>query len=134
MRLTSETGKAPHKVLDQGQHIERAFVAPDGTITIPHSEAKLTSVDVADVDLLLSFSDGTFVIVPNGALDAISETPTTVFFNDNKENLGSLFKMVGISNLAKAGSLRVVSGNVDVPKTPEAADEPKPPEKNLLDL
>jgi large repetitive protein len=128
----SEKGKAPLKVLEQEQPVERAFVAPDGTITIPHGEADIISVDVADVDLLLSFSNGTFVVIPNGALDAISETPTAVIFNDNNENLGSLFKMVGISNVAKAGSLRVVSGNVDASKILEDQDVPKPPEKNYV--
>ena len=128
----SEKGKAAPKVLDQGQPVERASVAPDGTISIPHGESKLTTVDVADVDLLLSFSDGTFVIIPNGALDAISEAPPNVLFNDKKATLGDLFKMVGISDHAKAGSLRVVSGNVDAPKTLEDLAEPKPPEKELV--
>ena len=131
-KTDSEKGKTAPKILDQGQAIERAVVAPDGTITISHSEAKLTSVDVADVDLLLNFSDGTFVIIPNGALDAISSTPHNVLFNDNKESLGSLFKMVGISNLAKSGSLRVVSGNVDAPKTLEESDSQTSAEKPLV--
>jgi hypothetical protein len=34
-----EKGKSATRVLEQGQQIERAFVAPDGTVTIPHSEA-----------------------------------------------------------------------------------------------
>ena len=128
----------------QGQQIERAFVAPDGTITIPRGEADLKSVDVADVDLLLSFADGSFVIIPNGAIDAISETTHSVVFIDNgdkspqpgsgssKSTLGDLFKMVGISNLAKAGSLRVVSGNVDAPKTLEDVEDPITQEKESV--
>ncbi len=130
-KTVSGNGNTTPKVADQSQSIVRAIVAPDGTITIPKSEANLSSVEVADVDLLLSFSDGTFVVVPNGALDAIGGTPPTVLFNDSRESLGSLFKMVSTSNLAKAGSLRVVSGNVDAPSTQAAADEPKPPEKDL---
>ncbi|MCK4838279.1 MAG: cadherin repeat domain-containing protein, partial [Desulfobulbaceae bacterium] len=119
--------------LGQEQQIERASVAPDGTITIPQCEAKLESVDVADVDLLLSFSDGTFVIIPNGALDAISDSLNPVVFIDNndsafdsahfsydhKSSLGDLFKMVGSTSFAKAGSLRAVSEHVDAPKTLE---------------
>lgn len=122
--------KATPNVLEQAQQLERAVVAPDGTITIAHADAKLMSVDIADVDLLLSFSDGSFVIVPNGALDAISGSPPTVVFNDHKESLGDLFKKVGISNHAKAGSLRVVSGNVDAPKTMDETEEPRPLEKD----
>ncbi|MEK6704793.1 MAG: Ig-like domain-containing protein, partial [Bdellovibrionota bacterium] len=118
---------------DQGQQIARAFVAQDGKITIPQSEAKLESVDVADIDLLLSFSDGTFVIIPNGALDAISDSSHSVVFIDNndsafdtthsssdhKSTLGDLFKMVGITTITKSGSLRVVSEHIDAPKTGE---------------
>ena len=48
-------GKAALKVLAPGQEVERAAVAPDGTVTIAHGKAKLESVDIADVDLLLSF-------------------------------------------------------------------------------
>jgi len=133
-----EKGKAVIEVIE-GQQIERAFVAADGSITVPHSEARLKSVDVADIDLLLTFSDGTFVIIPNGALDATADPFQPVVFtdgndssfnptdpgSDNKSTLGDLFKMVGIINHAKAGSLRVVSGNVDAPKTLEEVEEPK---------
>jgi len=113
----------------QGQQIERAVVAADGTITIHHSGADLQSVDVADVDLLLGFPEGVFVVIPNGALDAISDSLHKVVFledddsvtasnhlsSDHLGTLGDLFKMVGTTNLAKAGSLRVVSENVDAP-------------------
>jgi Ca2+-binding RTX toxin-like protein len=106
------------KILAQGKQVNRADVAPDGTVTILQTEAKLQSVDVADIDLLLSFTDGTYVIIPNGALDAISEIPHTVLFSDTKDSLSNLFKMVGISNPAKVGSLRVVSENIDAAKPP----------------
>ncbi|MBV5340237.1 MAG: hypothetical protein J0665_11885 [Deltaproteobacteria bacterium] len=113
-----ERGKILLKALAQGQNVERAVVEPDGTVTISHGEATLQAVDVADVDLLLTFSDGTFVIIPNGALDAISDIPHTVIFDDSKDTLSNLFKMVGISNPAKAGSLRVVSENIDAAQPP----------------
>ncbi|MFZ2950031.1 MAG: Ig-like domain-containing protein, partial [Desulfuromonadaceae bacterium] len=135
-----ESENAVNKGLDQGQQVVRAFVAPDGTITIPQSEANLKSIDVADVDLLLSFPDGTFVIIPNGALDAISDPSHPVVFidnsgngvfdpsrpdSDNKSTLGDLFKMVGISNHAKAGSLRVVSDNIEATKALGEVDAQK---------
>jgi hypothetical protein len=118
-KTDGENGEAAVVELDQGQQIERAVVASDGTITIPQCEAKLASVDIADVDLLLGFSDGTFVIIPNGALDAISDSPHPVVFIDNEDSafdsahfssdhtstLGDLFKMVGATSQAKAGSL-----------------------------
>lgn len=113
-----ERGKTLLKALAQEQNVERATAGQDGTVTISHGKATLQAVDVADVDLLLTFSDGTFVIIPNGALDAISDTPHTVIFDDSKDTLSNLFKMVGISNPAKAGSLRVVSENIDAAQPP----------------
>ena len=71
---------------DQGLQVVRAFVSSDGTINIPGCDAKLESVDVADVDLLLNFSDGTFVIIPNGALDAISDSSYPVVFLDQNDD------------------------------------------------
>ncbi|PLX78377.1 MAG: hypothetical protein C0616_14905, partial [Desulfuromonas sp.] len=122
-----EKGKAVIVGEEQGHVIVRAFVAPDGTVIISQSEADLVSVDVADVDLLLSFADGSFVIIPNGALAAIGDAPPAVYFvgqdeneaaasqttGDHQSTLGDLFQMVGITDLAQAGSLRVVSENVE---------------------
>ena len=95
------------------------------------------SVDVADVDLLLRCSAGTFVIIPNGALAAISDSPHLVnfidddsvvdpshFTSDHKSTLGDLFKMVGITRVADAGSLRVASENVDTQNTLEDVEIP----------
>lgn len=109
----------------RGQQLERALVSPDGSISIAHSAANLQSVDVADVDLLLSFADGSFVVIPNGALDAISGTLHQVVFAEegsdvHQSTLGDLFTMVGTTNLAKAGSLRVVSENIDAQDSAEA--------------
>ena len=86
----------PLKVLAAGQQVERAAIAADGTVNVRHSKAQLQSVDVADVDLLLAFADGSYVVIANGALDAISGTPHNVTFTDSKEALGDLFKQVGI--------------------------------------
>jgi len=107
--------------------IVSAKVTSDGKVVVPCCEAELISVDVADVDLLLGFADGTYVIIPNGALDALSDSPPEVLFvdpqgdafaeahfdSDHRAGLDELFKMVGATDLAKAGSIRVVSENVD---------------------
>ncbi|MFO7605594.1 MAG: Ig-like domain-containing protein, partial [Desulfurivibrionaceae bacterium] len=121
----------------QGQSVARAFVAADGTIVCPQCEAKLISVDVADVDLLLSFSDGTYVIIPNGALDALADPLQPVVFtdpddsvldsahfsSDHTSTLGDLFKMVGVTKVAGAGSLRVVSENIDARGKGDGGDD-----------
>lgn len=124
-------GKATLKMLAPGQEVERAAVAPDGTVTIAHGKAKLLSVDIADVDLLLSFSDGSYVVIPNGALDALGTDPHAVVFTDGKSTLAQVFKLAGVANPAKAGSLRLVSENIDAAKPP--ADEAPPEETPAIE-
>ncbi|MDT8318279.1 MAG: Ig-like domain-containing protein, partial [bacterium] len=111
-----------------GQHIEPAIISPDGTITVPGSGANLESVDVADVDLVLGFSGGIFVVIPNGALDAISDSVHPVVFAgdkgaENKSTLGELFKNVGVTDIAESGSLRLKTDKVETKKT--GVDEPE---------
>ncbi|MDF1580476.1 MAG: VCBS domain-containing protein, partial [Desulfuromonadales bacterium] len=127
-----------------GQNIVRAVITPNGTIIIPHGATELSAVDVADVDLLLSFTDGSYVIIPNGALEALGNTVYPVIFDasftgdtgseplagSEQTTLADLFKMVGITNLAKAGSLRVVSEHVDVLEPDAEPDSLETPADN----
>ncbi|MDG5467960.1 Ig-like domain-containing protein [Deltaproteobacteria bacterium IMCC39524] len=131
-----EKGNTVIEGIEQGQQVEVALIAPDGTISLPQPAENLESVSVADVDLLLRFSDGTFVIIPNGALDAAINSEQAVFFttddsdNDHQSSLGDLFKMVGITRIAGPGSVRVVSENVEVI---QALEEDVDPEKHDYD-
>lgn len=126
------SGSKPNlKRLAPGQEVERAAVGPDGTVTVAHGKGRLASVDIADVDLLLSFTDGSFVIIPNGALDALGADPKTVVFSDGKAGLDQVFKLAGVANPAKAGSLRLVSENIDAAKPP--ADEQRAEEAPALE-
>ncbi|MGB2831422.1 MAG: calcium-binding protein [Methylotenera sp.] len=93
--------------------VVRANVASDGAIVVKESLKTLTQVDVADVDLLLTFSNGDHVVITNGALDALAPNPPSAIFSDQKILLSELFKLVGVANPAKAGSLRVVTDNVE---------------------
>ncbi|HQO16799.1 MAG TPA: hypothetical protein PLG02_07535, partial [Methylotenera sp.] len=93
--------------------VVRADVTQDGTIVVKESLKTLTQVDVADVDLLLTFSNGDHVVIVNGALDALAPNPPSAVFSDQKILLSELFKLVGVANPAKAGSLRVVTENVE---------------------
>ena len=93
--------------------VVRADVTQDGTIVVKESLKTLTQVDVADVDLLLTFSNGDHVVIVNGALDALAPNPPSAVFSDQKILLSELFKLVGVANPAKAGSLRVVTDNVE---------------------
>ncbi|MBV5298661.1 MAG: hypothetical protein JZU64_11185, partial [Rhodoferax sp.] len=107
--------------MDQGR-VSQALVAADGTITVGGSRGKLQSVDVADVDLVLGFADGSSVIIPSGAMSAISESPPSVHFVDGRASLAALFKMVGSTSPAKGGSLRVLSEKVEG-ENPSAEEE-----------
>jgi Ca2+-binding RTX toxin-like protein len=102
----------------------RATHATDGLINVKEALATLKLVDVADVDLLLTFSNGDHVVIPNGALDALSTNPPDAVFNDSKINLSELFKLVGVANPAKSGSLRLVSENIDANPPQEIIAEP----------
>ncbi len=117
------------------QHLEQATKSADGAITIKQSMGALKLVDVADVDLLLTFANGEHVVIPHGAIDAVGKNPPDALFSDSKISLPELFKLVGVTNPAKAGSLRLVSENIDAnPPTDENVshdehipDTPPPP-------
>jgi len=101
----------------------RAGLTPEGDVTVKETLTTLKLVDVADVDLLLTFANGDHVIITNGALDALSPTPPDAIFNDRTISLAALFKLVGVANPSKAGSLRLVTENIDANPPPE---EPVP--------
>ncbi|PLX85211.1 MAG: hypothetical protein C0614_04485, partial [Desulfuromonas sp.] len=104
--------------------VEIAIIADDGTISIPKSQAQLTLVEVADIDLLLSFADGSFVIIPGGALDATSGQPPIIVFLDDIQSaslqpenpkiltLNELFQQAEIVDIARKGVLRVASSRL----------------------
>ncbi|RFO97516.1 hypothetical protein DIC66_06485 [Rhodoferax lacus] len=96
-------------------------VNANGAIKINEALGVLKAVDVADVDLLLTFGNGDHVVIANGALDALTANPPDAFFNNNdKINLSDLFKLVGVANVAQTGSLRLVTENIDAnPPPPE---------------
>lgn len=108
--------QADDKVSDQALTVGKlvqATVAPDGAIAVKEALSALKLVDIADVDLLLTFANGDHVIISNGALDALSPNPPDAIFNDRRISLQDLFKLVGVANPSKAGSLRLVSENID---------------------
>ncbi|BCM26284.1 calcium-binding protein [Methyloradius palustris] len=86
----------------------------DNIIHLKESHGALKSVDVADVDLVLGFADGTYIVIPNGALDAITGSPHKVEFSDSfSASTDDLFKQVGHIDAADAGNLRIISENID---------------------
>lgn len=115
--------KAEIKALMMKGALTQAKVAENGDVTLKENLSTLKVVDVADVDLLLTFANGDHVIITNGALDALSVNPPDAIFIDKKINVSDLFKLVGIANPAKAGSLRLVSENIDANPLPEQVRE-----------
>ncbi|MES2553256.1 MAG: hypothetical protein V4588_06275, partial [Pseudomonadota bacterium] len=98
----------------QVHKVQRVAPGTDGMVKLQEAHGALKTVDIADVDLVLGFADGTFIIIPNGALDAIAGTPGKVAFADGDVvDMGDLFKLVGHVEAADAGSLRIISENIN---------------------
>ena len=116
---TGEGGRNLARLPNPGYVAERAAVSADGSVKIKQLLDKLVSVDVADIDLLLGFSNGEFVIIPNGALDAVDGKLHAAHFADRQSSLSDLFLKVGTSFAAKPGSLRLVSERIDAAPPPE---------------
>lgn len=120
--ITKAVTEPGTKTLQIGDLI-RAIQAADGTITVKEALSTLKLVDVADVDLLLTFANGDHVVITNGALDALGVNPPNASFADATINLSELFKLVGVANPAKAGSLRLVSENIDANPPNEVSEQ-----------
>lgn len=123
---TNQTTKPEHSGnVEKMQGPVRTAELVNGEIQIAGQKANIKSVDVADVDLLITLDNGEKVIIPNGAIDALTNQNASASFNDGKTNLYDLFKMTGASHTAKAGSLRIVTENIDAnppESTPSSID------------
>ncbi|HEY3432278.1 MAG TPA: calcium-binding protein [Rhodocyclaceae bacterium] len=97
----------------QQQVIERAQIAPDGTVKIQHAKGDLQSVQIADVDLLLQFKDGSNVLIPNGALDALGDKAPVFDFSGAKFNSADLIKSAGKTNVVTSGNVRIITDQLD---------------------
>lgn len=120
--------QAQPQALLVGDLVRAKVVSPDGDVAIEAALQGLKLVDVADVDLLLTFANGEHVVVTNGALDALGPNPPEAIFTDRRISLPELFKLVGVANPSKAGSLRLVTENIDANPPPEEALPPSEPQ------
>ncbi len=136
-----KTAKTQHGVAQAGDKssaqapvagdLVRATASLEGGVAIKEALSTLKLVDVADVDLLLSFANGDHVVIQNGALDALGSNPPDAVFSDRRVSLPELFKLVGVANPAKAGSLRLVTENIDANPPPQ---EDVSPSEHLPDM
>lgn len=102
----------------------RISVEADGKVHLPEHRAALTTVDVADVDLVIGSEDGRYFIIPNGALEATGDAPPKVVFSDMEVlGLEVLFQQVGAVDMSEAGSLRIVSENIATRPQDESESE-----------
>ena len=121
----TEQRNGPSTKQNHVTNVTRAEASADGIIRLSESHGTLKSVDVADVDLVLGFADGSFIIIPNGALDALELNAPKVEFGGDKYNtsLTELFQQVGTVDAADAGNLRIISENIDTRLTELQPDE-----------
>lgn len=121
----TEQRNGPSSKQNHVANVTRVEAGADGIIRLTESHGALKSVDVADVDLVLGFADGSYVIIPNGALDALEVNAPKVEFEGDKYNtsLSGLFKLVGTVDAADAGNLRIISENIDTRLTELQPDE-----------
>lgn len=85
----------------------------DGHIHIDAPLAGIKQIDIADTDLILTLENGQSIVIPNGAIDAIAKPEAVATFSNGSASLYELLKHAGIVHPAKAGTLRLVSENID---------------------
>ncbi|MCB5190649.1 calcium-binding protein [Methylobacillus arboreus] len=121
----TEQRNGPSAKQNHVTNVTRVHADADGIIRLTESHGALKSVDVADVDLVLGFADGSYIIIPNGALDALEIDAPKVEFSGDQYNtsLTDLFKQVGTVDAADAGNLRIISENIDTRLTELQPDE-----------
>ncbi|MFL9609328.1 beta strand repeat-containing protein [Methylobacillus sp. Pita2] len=121
----TEQRNGPSTKQNHVTNVTRVHADADGIIRLTESHGALKSVDVADVDLVLGFADGSYIIIPNGALDALETDAPKVEFDGDKFNtsLTELFQQVGTVDAADAGNLRIISENIDTRLTELQPDE-----------
>lgn len=120
----TEQRNGPSAKQNHVTNVTRVHADADGIIKLTEGHGALKSVDVADVDLVLGFADGSYIIIPNGALDALEADAPKVQFGDSfNTNLTELFKQVGTVDAADAGNLRIISENIDTRLTELQPDE-----------
>lgn len=120
----TEQRNGPSAKQNHVTNVTRVHADAEGIIKLSESHGALKSVDVADVDLVLGFADGSYIIIPNGALDALEADAPKVQFSDSfNTDLTELFKQVGTVDAADAGNLRIISENIDTRITELQPDE-----------
>lgn len=99
------------------QRIERVAVGSNGVAALHQHKEALRSVEIADVDLVLRFNDGTNVVIPNGAMEALSDKAPLISFSGKQESSSDLLKSAGKTSIVTAGNVRIVTEELDTHAT-----------------
>jgi len=67
-----------------------------GQYNLSFSESNIVSVDVSDVDLVITASDGTKYILPNAAYNAMDENPPNLSFSDKVVSADKILNEIGL--------------------------------------
>ena len=70
--------------------------AGNGGFRVPVAEADIARVDVVDVDLVIQTKDGVRYILPGAGIEAMSDAPPVVTFNDGHLDAAALLQQVGL--------------------------------------
>ena len=107
------------------QKIERATIDANGAVNLSLPKEALRSVEIADVDLVLRFADGNDVVIPYGAIDALSGNAPAINFSDSQASSADLMKSAGKTAIVTAGNVRIVTEELDTRATTSQGENTK---------
>ncbi|MBX9847878.1 MAG: hypothetical protein K2X64_01190 [Rhodocyclaceae bacterium] len=107
--------------------VDRVIVGNDGVVKLNLPKGKLKSVEIADVDLLLRFEDGTNLLLVNGALDALGDKAPIVDFQGSKVSSAELLQSAGKTSIVTAGNVRIITDELDTRSNRPSGDSSDTP-------
>lgn len=71
------------------------YADKQGGFTLPVSQGSVVSIDISDVDLVITTNGGAKFILPNAAYDSMGDHPPTVAFSDRTVAADQIFSSIG---------------------------------------
>ena len=91
---------------------------------LPFAAADIASVEVIDVDLIVVTHDGLRILIPEGALLAVTQADLKIAFSTGELSAGELFKRVGELSPVEGGSFRMQATTLKPqPPDPESGND-----------
>ena len=111
---TASAGAGAAVAAGSQRAVETATVAADGSIHFNEQRGNIASVEIADVDLLIRFADGSNLLIPNGALDALSGRKTSINFKGSHTTAAELINDLLEAQAQLNAFLRMEKLNIDL--------------------